>query len=291
MKKPIKLGLPPDSKIRSSKKISVANDLQIIESKRYKEAANYFWRYMDIHKFLDFLNTTELSLTRMDLFEDPLEGIPLKTLIQFSKDADRDLLTDHKLSEIIINQKLLDECSQELRQQIELVTAIQKSSYVSCWFCSDTESMAMWNLYSNPDSLAVRFKRNILIDLTKSAYNKARLQNLTIRSGYCGIVEYQKFDSINYHPNTNDFKVAKVVFRKEKSYEHENEFRIIVRIQKTDSPPSQIRLNFESLDHIGIKFYTHPKMKAWKKANIKRELDRFALCRKLSDSMITLRNT
>ncbi len=246
---------------------------------------------MDIHKFLDFLNTTELSLTRMDLFEDPLEGIPLKTLIQFSKDADRDLLTDHRLSEIIINQKLLEECSSELREQIKLVTTIQKSSYVSCWFCSDTESMAMWNLYSNPDSLAVRFKRNILIDLTRSAYNKTRLQNLTIRSGYCGMVEYQKFDSINYHSNTDDFKVAKVVFRKEKSYEHENEFRIVVRTQKTDSPPSQIRLNIESLNHLGIKFITHPKMKEWKKENIKRELERFDLGKKILDSKIKLRNT
>ena len=41
---------------------------------------NYLWKYMDIHKFLYLIREQNLFFTRLDGFEDSIEGVSEKLL-------------------------------------------------------------------------------------------------------------------------------------------------------------------------------------------------------------------
>ena len=49
---------------------------------------DYVWRFMDMHKFLNFILHNNIHFSRMDSFEDPLEGITQQELLN-SQNPDR----------------------------------------------------------------------------------------------------------------------------------------------------------------------------------------------------------
>ncbi len=166
------------------------------------------WRYYDLIKFLTLING-ELYFARADSFKDKYEGaIPkqtFKSLIENFKDygtAKKE--TDLKLE----LQKIFDEK--------------RKKAAISCWHLNDTESAAMWELYSKAGF-------GIAVQTTTE-----RLANsLVIPEGYNMVmseVNYIDFDKEN---DTDYIYNELLPFKnKRKEFIYENEFRIILYKKK-----------------------------------------------------------
>ena len=64
---------------------TIQSKFHIINEAAYKRKGVFLWRYFDLHKFFSFLRNGEIRFTRMDEFEDPMEGIPLRALIIYEE--------------------------------------------------------------------------------------------------------------------------------------------------------------------------------------------------------------
>lgn len=101
-------------------------DLRDIE-----DATVTLWRYLDIYKYLDLIQTSELHFARADEMEDPWEG---------SVGA-----ANHKL-----RPQLYGEHWEAMSRGIGPVLAATRSrTYLNCWHIGAHESMAMWRLYGS----------------------------------------------------------------------------------------------------------------------------------------------
>ena len=58
-------------------------NLTLINSDSLPRDDEFLWRYFDIHKFLNLIKQKKIRFTRIDQFEDALEGIPFETLQRF----------------------------------------------------------------------------------------------------------------------------------------------------------------------------------------------------------------
>lgn len=259
--------------------------LELIKTARVNLPKNneFLWRYFDIHKFLSFLQNRTFRFTRMDQFEDPLEGVPLSALTTYAKDLDQNLVHNLSLSELILDKSLFNKLPVPLQKKLSAIRGIHRSTYASCWFYEQRESMAMWNLYSNSDGVAL-----------KAPFGKLRVQLLPatgipihISAFYAGTIDYQDFKRV--YVDSRSSKVPKVCLRKDSSFSHEKEFRFVIRTSSTgddlvgfDSQPITLR-------SLGLKVVCHPRMISWKKENIKTILHQAGLSSAFQESEIKLR--
>ncbi|HEX2925421.1 MAG TPA: hypothetical protein VHP38_04070 [Ruminiclostridium sp.] len=169
------------------------------------------WRYYDLIKFLTLVNG-ELYFARADSFKDKYEGaIPKRTfqsLIEHFR-ACSGLKDDEAIKlefQNIFNEK-------------------KKKAAISCWHINDTESAAMWELYSKAGfGIAVKTTISRLTD------------SIVIPRGYKMVmseVNYIDFDTAN---NTDYIYNELLPFKnKRKEFIYENEFRVILYQEKTAS--------------------------------------------------------
>ena len=147
----------------------------IVNEAAHKRRGVFLWRYFDLHKFFAFLRNGEIRFTRMDEFEDPMEGVPLRALVTYAEERDLELIGDDKLSDLILDRTKFKKLSKEMQDRITNIKAIQRSSFVSCWFLGKRESMAMWNLYSNTDGVAVKVSAASLFKHCESYAEKLQI--------------------------------------------------------------------------------------------------------------------
>jgi hypothetical protein len=156
------------------------------------------WRYMNFTKYVSFLQKSSLYFPQMKILAktDPYEGTTTKS--EFSKIQNGDAIAIH---------------SQKYRR-IGLST-----NYVNCWHMSETESQAMWKLYSSSydEAVCIQTTYQKLVDALSDVLGVAN------NHYFIGVVQY-----INHHidemPPNNGFYP---VMHKLKSFEHEREVRIV----------------------------------------------------------------
>jgi|ERR1017187_2898431 hypothetical protein len=271
--------------------MSSNTEFQIINPNSLISKNEYLWRYMDLFKFIDFMRNKSLPFARMDLFEDPLEGIPLKTILSFAEPIINARLAQISISDLLLDDDLLSKFSPEIKEQVEKIHIIQKRTYVSCWFKSESESMAMWNLYSNPSGVVIRFNTKYLIDIINQSYKLLKENNYNIVSGYCGNVHYQSFSTIKPFQDNEKNKTPRVGLRKEKSYEHEKEVRFVINLRNIEPENLIINLPMDDFNFNRLQIISHPKMKHWQFENLKWILKNESLDKFLKQSVIKLRNS
>jgi hypothetical protein len=242
----------------------------------------FLWRYFDLHKFLNLLQCKTFRFARMDQFEDPLEGIPLSALIVYHAKLDRNLIQNITLSELILDPNLAKDIPEELRRRLNAINGIQKSTFVSCWFYEQRESVAMWNLYSNPDGIAVKIPFGNIKKLLK-------VDQDDISAYYGGLVDYQDFTKVNPFQTNSALKTGKVALRKDKSFSHEKEFRFVIRTNTHKTEYTGIDSAPINLKRLGLQVVCHPRMPAWKKENIRGLLKVEGMHNALAPSQIQLR--
>jgi hypothetical protein len=240
---------------------------------------DYLCRYFDIHKFIHLLQNKTVRFTRMDQFEDPQEGIPLSAFAAYSNSANA--ISYATIGALILDTKRFKKIPAYLQKKLNIINAIQKTSFLTCWFADQRESVAMWNLYSNADSVAVK------IPFAKLS-TQLKIEKVdTISAYYAGRLVYQDFSTI--YKQTSDKKVGKVALRKDHSFAHESEFRFVVRTRDSHSDVAGIDSLPLDLTRLDMKVICHPRMPAWKKKNIQHLLESAGLTNAIEESAIKLR--
>lgn len=266
----------------------------------------YLWKYFDLHKFISLIISKSFHLTRLDKFEDKREGIsPIHLLYKNHKKE----LDNNPMFDSLRNLLTIDTLGGEMNK-IELeLKKIQSFNFANCWVIGrkDIESVAMWNLYSDPKSLAMRikysdFKSNIL----KNGYMTYGFPKELI----CSPIKYLNFqDKNNISEYSNNLWDS--VFLKDSSFAHENEFRIVARENEREIPeinykPNISRSHIEKLhnssnNYPGIKLELinfedykfevvhHPKSTDWVKENINEIIKRFEIKFEIFDSNLDLK--
>jgi len=94
----------------------------IPDSTAFESKMNYkIWRYLDLARFLDILDSSTLCFSRIDKFEDTYEGY------------------------VPVNGNYLSRFS-------HVLDYVNKFQYANCWHINESESAALWKLYSDSNN-------------------------------------------------------------------------------------------------------------------------------------------
>jgi len=264
--------------------------MQVEINKEYKfENGQFLWKYMDLHRMIYFLYSENIFFSPLHSFFDPLEGITEKHLNdkQYVEEIDRERNEDNGLSKK--SKEELTEKKEEIKEQFKSkLEEIQRTYFASCWYLSVRESLAMWDTYSNKDSIAIKFKPEDLCNLIINSCKK--LDNKDFDLLVHGKVEYFKISP--YDPDDEGLKNAGHRFKgflKDLSYKHEEEFRFLV-VQNNESKTFNFfELALENLHQLDFCIVTHPNMEPWKRNNICNILKANGLDHKLIKSEVPTR--
>ena len=148
---------------------------------------------MDFTRFMDLLESRSLWFTRLDQLEDPLEGT--------HTDAELAGIRGH------LPQKRANEIIRVFRQA-------KRGLYVNCWRSGKAESLAMWDLYGKGSgNIAIKST----VGLLKSAVKRYHQPLYISKVGYLDWSGASGLDN-----------VLVACSRKDLSYQHESEVRLIV---------------------------------------------------------------
>lgn len=160
------------------------------------DVGSHVWRYLDVAKLLDLLQSSHLHFSRADCLGDSFEG-------SWPAGALKRKQTQYADSEATF--KWINE-------------NYQKSTYVNCWHVCEHESAAMWSLYlSRSDGVAIRSTVRRLMDAVKSAKEDVILS----------MVRYIDYASDDFEELLRTDCLAPFV-HKRLIFEHEKELRAIV---------------------------------------------------------------
>jgi len=201
--------------------------MNFIELEENKLKPNeHIWRYLDIHKFISFLNSMELFFTRLDLFQDPFEGVTTRLIKQRymaklipSEDRLNQKLPQHAREKLLVEKKLME------KNYDEESIRKQKTQFINCWFRGERESLAMWNLYSNKESIVIRIEGRKLIDHLRSQTGK-ELPKFSDSDFICGPVKYFKLNPVDMYESVTGVEYS--AFKKDVAFSFENEFRFLI---------------------------------------------------------------
>jgi hypothetical protein len=259
-------------------------------NKEYEFSEDQFlWRYMDLHRLIYFLNSENLFFSPLNSFYDPLEGITEKHLQdkQFLDFLEKKTEKEEEFSDR--SEEELNEEKEEIKEKFKShLEEIQKRYFASCWYLGVRESLAMWNTYSNKDSVAMKFKPNELCSSIIEACKS--LDNDEFDQMVHGKVEYFKISP--FDPNDKGLKHAKHRFKgflKDLSYKHEEEFRFLAVQNSNKNTYSFFELSLPNIHDLDFNILTHPNMEPWKHNNICHILETKGLEKKLVKSEIPTR--
>ncbi len=171
----------------------------------FTDPKKVLWRYIDLEKFNDMLETRSLFFCRTDKFSDPFEGSIPKNEFEYRAEQGQ----DYGMARI--HRKL------------------KKFTLINCWHINDNESDAMWRLYlKTNEGVAIQTTVGKLCNaLDKSTFifrvSKVRYIN------YDTDIWYHKMD---YPVSGYNFYVP--LIHKRIEFSHENEFRILFDIENED---------------------------------------------------------
>lgn len=278
------------------------NELKIEPYYNQPNENSFLYRYLTIDKLLDLLLSERISLVRLNLFDDKLEGSSLKHLHlnHFSELAKKDM---QKQGGTFASISLTVNPTErnKLSRQREL---FQETNYASCWYINNYESVAMWQLYSKPDSVAIK--------IPYEALNNELLEGNFEINGKC---EKLKFGAISYHRFKNIANVEKnnietdlQGFIKDSSFEHEQEFRIMVENKDSEKKYLENRgvlldedvdklnnsneikvkhLKLNNFKKLPFEIIYHPECQKWHKKNIEKIINQFNIKFEIHDSELT----
>lgn len=156
------------------------------------------WRYLDLAKFVDMLETQTLWFSRADQLEDPLEGG----------------YTDAELEAFRLAPESPGSLYRALKEYEELPRKARMTTYLNCWRRGAHESLAMWDLYrSRSGTLAIK----TLVGRLRSVLEISPESLLLAEVEY---VDWSHLDDVT--------DCIHLCTRKEMSYEHEAEVRLLM---------------------------------------------------------------
>jgi hypothetical protein len=207
---------------------------------------NLVWRYMDLPKFLDLIQTSELHFTRLDQLEDPYE---------------------HAIQTAACRRKPLD----------------GETMYVNCWILSEYESAAMWTIYGGNSGVAVQSSRWRIGSVLEPPWKLEGIKGW--RSTGSGRVQYLDNKRFAELLTTTGEPLTNVVpvFNKRMSFSHEQEFRLAIGRKGEHQESSHVRLRVDLNDLIE-RIYVSPTAPAWIFNVAKRAAEKYGIEQKVTHS-------
>lgn len=264
------------------------NKSDILFLKEEPKDDSFLWKFLDKDKFISMFLNQKLHLTRLDVFDDSNEGIS-QSKILFERYTDYLIQNIPELKEAHIDGMDVQINPTKIDKEKEKLENYQKSHFANCWFISDTdeESVAMWNLYSSPNSVAIKIQykdfKKYIIELD---FKKVNLKKMIL-----GKVKYLNFYNPLELTNIDDNQLG---FIKEISYSFENEYRILGEIEFKKPPKKEYKngISKKSVDESYDKLYNikgkeiylkdfhlypfkivmHPKSQDWATQDLKKLL-------------------
>lgn len=196
------------------------------------------WRYMDLSKFLSLIGKKALYFASAESFEDIFEGakgtLELKEkwdafYLDFFKEA---IQTTPGMKPEDLTAEYIEENATRLLSELNASGNVKrKHTFISCWHCNESESEAMWKLYSTNVSNA------LAIQTTYQQLYEALDKDPSIEIGKVKYIDFSKrFSSVN-----GSF------WYKRKSFEHEREVRAIITSYQSHSGGIEKAVNLEKL--------------------------------------------
>lgn len=165
---------------------------------------NKLWRYYDVLKFLTLING-ELYFARADKFKDKYEGaIPKQNYLHFAESYSGSMCSSTDPNDV-------------RKEFLEKFNERKKKAAISCWHLDDSESAAMWEVYS-------RAGQGIAVCTTLE-----KLKRIMKPHGY--EMEMFKVDYIDFDKTFDESYINYELLpfkNKRKEFEYEHEFRIML---------------------------------------------------------------
>lgn len=207
-------------------------------------------------------------MPRLDLFQDPFEGVTTRLIKQ--------RFLGKSIPEIQnLNPALPKEIQDQLTEQKKFLDKLyekealtkQKTQYINCWFYENRESMAMWNIYSNSDSVAIKINGRKFVDFLKHII-KLQPTYYPHHKFICGPVKYVEINPVNLSKTVKGIKYS--AFKKDTSFNFEKEYRLLIvtPIADKDKNPNFHTLDLTSNFFEMLEVICHPQMEDWKFQNI-----------------------
>ena len=197
------------------------------------------WRYMSIDKFIDLLSNHKLFLTPLSYYQstDPFEGFAPKVAFEASTNIFLKEIEELEEQSRLIENRFHSGATAPTKDQLSAISnmkqmvenhksdlvprnnKISKSTCVHCWYHSESESEAMWKLYSDSGKgIAIKTSVGSLV----SALNISKPQ-VPLRIGR---VQYLDFLCEKLTPKECVADGVTIPLLKRKEYAHENEIRL-----------------------------------------------------------------
>jgi hypothetical protein len=213
-----------------------------------RDGSSKIWRYLNLEKLIALLTSGHLVFNRVDLFDDEYEGSVTRGV--YMRAAKNPHLTE---------------------QLTLLRSQIRKEWYASCWHLNNSESEAMWRLYSPRDS-------GVALQTTYE-----RLDRSLPPSIYLGEVEYVDYDDVSDATETSIPNAFEAMMQKRSAFAHEREVRALgrpeLRMLKEGEVPSERKRVFsvpwdahQAIEHV----YVSPYAPQWYRDVIETVLKKFA---------------
>jgi len=188
--------------------------------------SNRLWRYLDYFKFEDLIKSQSLYFSRLDRFQDKLEGVsPFSCIKAIASDPEKN---EEQKREAIRLYKIRMERNRQI-------------GFACCWHINDNLNFDMWDSYGRnvSDSIAIRT-------------SERKLSSSLRKSGFPFLNEpVQYFEEPYFNQNAYWFPT---MFKREE-YQNEQEFRSILFAHGISLGGIRIKVNLEDLiDRI----YVHP---------------------------------
>jgi len=180
------------------------------------------WRFMDFAKFISMLSTSSLYFTRIDKFEDKLEGhLPERNRLAIVKDND---------------PCLYDGMFKSSREW-------QLCHFFNCWHISEHETSMMWRNYTDE-----RF--GVAIQSTYKLLSQEFSDNSDIKIGLVRYLDKQSGAIVNRDGVEDAIHLCYPLFTKDIVYSAESELRIMYKkIETNENWPQDGPFFVTSIEH------------------------------------------
>jgi len=208
--------------------------------------SNTVWRYMDLPKFLDLIQTSELYFTRLDQLADPYE---------------------HAIQTAACRRRPLD----------------GETIYVNCWILSEHESAAMWTIYGGNSGVAVQSSRWRIGSVLEPPWKLEGIEGFS--STASGRVQYLDDKRIAALLTTTGEppKNTVPVFNKRMSFSHEQEFRLAIGRKGEHQESSHLRLRV-NLNDLIERIYVSPTAPGWIAKVARRAAEKYGIEKRVTHS-------
>ncbi len=233
----------------------------------------YLWRYVDLFKLIDFLSKPKIFFNRLDQFEDPLEGLPFDLV-------DKLLFTqEDQINREEYNTGLNEDYDTYVRSdslvRIKLKEDIRKykeCQFASSWHFADRESYAMWKVYSGSYGAVLKINAESFLNIVIEEADKHSSDHFTDFA--YDLVQYKNIWPLDFNETSKKGEFS--ALKKDKSYEHEKEFRFLALTKEIIvDQPQNFKFEIPKMNTLDWNIVTNPFMAEWQEKAVEQLCEKF----------------